>query len=145
MSRTEIIAALRAAIALLEDGAPKAVAAPRVERRPAPSEAPATKDERRSFRAGRVRYADRKVTQSGRDKLRVGIEWRSPEGEMVVDYYDSFDEAVLAQGAPEIGSEVQAILKPWKDTHVIIGLTVMGPPLSASDAACGFDADEIPF
>lgn len=144
MSKAEIIAALRAAIALLEDGAPKAAAAPRVERRPAPSEPPATDDERRSFRAGRVRYWKRGETRNGREKARIGVEWRDAKGETVVDYYDAYDPKVLEAEEPEIGAEVQIITKPWKDTHVVIGMTIIGPPLTANPT-CGFDADEIPF
>lgn len=143
MNKTEIIAALRAAIAMLEDGAPKAAAAPRVERRPAPSEPPATDDERRTFRAGLVRYWKRGETRNGREKARIGIEWRQ-NGETGVDYYDCYDPTVLAQDDPPIGAEVQAVCKPWKDTFLVVQLTVMGPPLSANPT-CGFEPDEIPF
>jgi hypothetical protein len=143
MNKPEIIAALRAAIALLEDGAPKAAARPTIERRPA--EPVATDDERRSFRAGRCRYWNRGETRNGKPRLRIGLEWCRPNGETAVEYWDSYEPSVLAEPDVEVGSEIHVQLKPWKDTFVVIGVQVMGQP---PRGGCGFEPDdepEIPF
>ena len=150
MTRAEIVAALREAIVMLEAGESKAAVRPRLERRVAEAFTPATDEERRSFRAGLVRYWKERTTRAGAVAARVGVEWTDSKGAAQVEYFDCFDESIINSVGPlDHGTAIQLQLKPWKDTFVIIGLTVTAEPPSGG---CGFDPkpeaideNEIPF
>lgn len=92
MTRTEIINALREAIALLEAG-DKAVARPVLERRPA--EPPATDAERMTFRQAKVRFVDHGTSKAGKPWARLTTVFADSDGEQVVEKWPAFDEAVI--------------------------------------------------
>jgi hypothetical protein len=92
MTRTEIINALREAIALLEAG-DKAVARPVLERRPADS--PATDAERMTFRQAKVRFVDHGTSKAGKPWARLTTVFADSDGEQVVEKWPAFDEAVI--------------------------------------------------
>lgn len=147
MNRTEIISALREAIAILEAGE-KPAARPVLERRPAEPFKPAAEEDRRSWRAGTVKYWKVGATQSNRLKARLGIEWQTSAGGKETEYFNVFDPAIIDRVDPlEVDSEVRLVLKPWKDTMVVIELDVVGNPKPAAqdDQPTGTDMDEIPF
>lgn len=107
----------------------------------------ATADGRLSFRDGTVCYWEVGATKAGTPRARIGLEWNS-SGEAVKEYWDWYDlKAAEAVDPLNRGDRVQIVLKPWKDKHIVNGITVVSRadlkrvPFPTSVG----EADEIPF
>ena len=104
-------------------------------------------DARLSFRDGTVCYWEVGATKAGTPRARIGLEWNS-SGELVKEYWDWYDlKAAEAVDPLNRGDRVQIVLKPWKDKHIVNGITVVSRadlkrvPFPTSVG----EADEIPF
>ena len=107
----------------------------------------ATADGRLSFRDGTVCYWEVGATKLGTPRARIGLEWNNA-GELVKEYWDWYDlKSAEAVDPLNRGDRVQIILKPWKDKHIVNGVTVVTRadlkrvpfPTSVTET------DEIPF
>jgi len=143
MTPSEAIAQIRAILSRLE--APQSPAAdPGGQSAPVKPEA-ATGDSRLSFRDASVIFYEVGKTKSGRDKARIGIEWKSTSGR-VREYYDCYDMKVVEAFDPlNKGDRVQLTLKPWNDTHIVSAVTVVERSELKRISLPAADLDEIPF
>ena len=145
MTSTEALAEIRAILSRLEASQkPSPVA--QGQGAPVKPDA-ATADARLSFRDGTVCYWEVGATKAGTPRARIGLEWNS-SGELVKEYWDWYDlKAAEAVDPLNRGDRVQIVLKPWKDKHIVNGITVVSRadlkrvPFPTSVG----EADEIPF
>ena len=145
MTSTEALAEIRAILSRLEASQKPAPVA-QGQGAPVKPDA-ATADARLSFRDGTVCYWEVGTTKAGTPRARIGLEWSS-SGEAVKEYWDWYDlKAAEAVDPLNRGDRVQIVLKPWKDKHIVNGITVVSRadlkrvPFPTSVG----EADEIPF
>ena len=145
MTSTEALAEIRAILSRLE-ASQKPLPVAQGQGAPVKPDA-ATADARLSFRDGTVCYWEVGATKAGTPRARIGLEWNS-NGEAVKEYWDWYDlKAAEAVDPLNRGDRVQIVLKPWKDKHIVNGITVVSRadlkrvPFPTSVG----EADEIPF
>lgn len=145
MTTTEALAEIRAILNRLEASQKPAPVA-QGQGAPVKPDAAAA-DGRLSFRDGTVCYWEVGITKAGTPRARIGLEWNNA-GEVVKEYWDWYDlKAAEAVDPLNRGDRVQIILKPWKDKHIVNGVTLVSRaelkrvpfPTSVTEA------DEIPF